>query len=98
VTQEDILVFLNAHKSEFREKFGIAKLAFFGSFAKNEATQDSDIDILVSYVNNQCDVFTHKQNFRQMLQNYFQRPVDIANEKYLKPYAKDEILHDAIYI
>jgi len=98
VKQEDILIFLSSHKSEFEDKFGIAKLALFGSFARNEETDKSDIDILVSYVANPGDVYRKKQKFREFLQNYFHRHIDIANEKYLKPFAKDDILKDAIYV
>lgn len=31
-----------------REHFGVEKIALFGSFARGEATEDSDIDIVVS--------------------------------------------------
>lgn len=31
-----------------RERFGVEKIALFGSFARDEAADDSDIDILVS--------------------------------------------------
>jgi len=94
----NILTFLQEHKSEFHTRFGIAKIALFGSFARDEATTNSDIDVLISYVDNPGDVYTNKQNFKSYLQNYFHRNVDVANEKYLKPFAKDAILKDAIYV
>ena len=94
----NILTFLQEHKSEFNTKFGIAKIALFGSFARDEATNHSDIDLLVRYVDNPGDVYTNKRNFKEFLQNYFHRNIDVANEKYLKPFVKDAILKDAIYV
>jgi len=94
----NILAFLQEHKVEFTAKFGIANIALFGSFARDEATDQSDIDLLVGYVNNPGDVYTNKRNFKKFLQDYFHRNIDIANEKYLKPFAKDAILKDAIYV
>ncbi len=94
----NILTFLQEHKAEITTKFGIAKIALFGSFARDEATDQSDIDLLISYVNNPGDVYTNKRNFKKFLQDYFHRNIDVANEKYLKPFAKDAILKDAIYV
>jgi predicted nucleotidyltransferase len=94
----NILTFLQEHKSEFNTKFGIARIALFGSFARNEATDQSDINLLVGYVNNPGDVYMNKRNFKKFLQDYFHRNIDVANEKYLKPFAKDAILRDAIYV
>ncbi len=93
-----IIAFLQEHKTEFLSNFGIAKIALFGSFARDEATEESDIDLLVTYVNNPGDVYTNKRNFKTLLHEYFDRNIDVANEKYLKPFAKDAILKDAIYV
>ncbi|MEJ2500312.1 MAG: nucleotidyltransferase family protein [Campylobacterales bacterium] len=96
--KNDIITYLNDHKEEFKNRFGIAKMALFGSFARNEADESSDIDLLVRYVNNPGDVYTNKRHLKKLLQEHFHRSVDIANEKCLKPYAKDDILKDAIYV
>lgn len=96
--RNDIISYLSDHKEEFKSRFGIATMALFGSFARNDASDKSDIDILVRYVNNPGDVYTNKRRFRALLQEHFHRSVDIANEKCLKPYAKDDILKDAIYV
>ena len=98
MTRTNILDFLQEHKAEINSNFGIAKIALFGSFARNEATDTSDIDLLVAYVNEPGDVYSKKRLFKQFLQNYFHRDVDLANEKYLKPFVKDAILKDAIYV
>ena len=47
LTREDILKILHDNKERFAEKYGVTKLGLFGSFARNEATEESDVDICV---------------------------------------------------
>jgi predicted nucleotidyltransferase len=48
--------------------------------------------------NNVSNIYDLKWNLREFLKNQFQRDVDICNSKHIKPYAKDYILKDAIYV
>ena len=98
MTQNSIIAFIKDHKQEFKEKYSIDSIALFGSFAKGQEHKDSDIDLLVTYTSNPGDVYTKKRDLKKLLQNYFHRKVDIANEKSLRPFAKDAILKDAIYV
>ncbi|TYB33016.1 MAG: hypothetical protein FXF49_08435 [Flexistipes sinusarabici] len=43
----EILRFLKQHKQELNDKFGIEEIALFGSYARNEAREDSDVDIVI---------------------------------------------------
>ncbi|TET88562.1 MAG: hypothetical protein E3J96_03120 [Sulfurovum sp.] len=47
MTKIELLSKLQSIQYELREKFGIEKIALFGSYAKDEAHQKSDIDIVV---------------------------------------------------
>ncbi len=98
MTQSYILSYLSQHKEEFFQKFGLVKLGIFGSFGRDEAREDSDIDIIIELDNNVNDIYRKKQAFKYELESYFQRKVDIAREKYLKPLAKESIMNDAIYV
>jgi len=98
LTQQNILNFLSENKLFLREQFHVVKIGIFGSFARNEQNPDSDIDILIELENNVSNVFDLKWNLREFLKNQFQRNVDICNSKHIKPYAKDYILKDAIYV
>ena len=98
LTQQNILNFLSENKLFLREQFHVVKIGIFGSFARNEQNPDSDIDILIEMENNVSNVYDLKWNFREFLKNQFQRDVDICNSKHIKPYAKDYILKDAIYV
>ncbi len=46
-TGESILGFLRTNKAYIQEHFGIEKIGLFGSYARNEQTAKSDIDILI---------------------------------------------------
>ena len=47
LTREDILQFLRDNKERFAEQYGVTKIGLFGSFARNEATEESDVDVCV---------------------------------------------------
>lgn len=98
LTQQNILNFLSENKLFLREQFHVVKIGIFGSFARNEQNPDSDIDILIEMENNVSNVYDLKWNLREFLKNQFQRDVDICNSKHIKPYAKDYILKDTIYV
>jgi predicted nucleotidyltransferase len=46
-TLQSILEKLRKHKPELQRKYPISRLGIFGSYARGEATMDSDIDIAV---------------------------------------------------
>lgn len=47
LTREDILIRLRANKRLLHDRFGVNQIGLFGSFARGEATESSDIDIVV---------------------------------------------------
>ncbi|MDH5681914.1 MAG: nucleotidyltransferase domain-containing protein [Spirochaetota bacterium] len=98
IHQEDIIHFLQENQDYFKSHFRITKIALFGSFARNEELEDSDIDLIVEFEENTKQLFEIKQELREFLGHEFQRKVDIAREKYLKPSVKQEILKEAITI
>lgn len=98
MTKSDILYYLTQHKEEFFQRFGLVKLGLFGSFGRGEGREDSDIDILIELDKDVDNVYRKKQDLKHELENYFQRKVDIAREKYLKPLARKSIMDDVTYV
>ena len=49
VGREQSLALLREHLPVLRERFGVCELTLFGSTARDEATADSDVDILVTF-------------------------------------------------
>jgi len=97
-TKKEILDFLTIHKDFLKKRYHLSKIALFGSFAKDTYTKSSDVDILIEMDSNIENIHDIKSNLKSFLSKKFNRKVDIAREKYLKPYAKKYILKDAIYV
>ncbi|MEO6626227.1 MAG: nucleotidyltransferase family protein [Burkholderiaceae bacterium] len=49
MNRDSVLQLLRAHKTALTEKFGVSRLALFGSVARDSATSRSDVDVLVSF-------------------------------------------------
>ncbi|SEV90862.1 nucleotidyltransferase family protein [Thermococcus thioreducens] len=49
VTLSEIENILRAHKEDLRRRFGVSSIAIFGSYARGEETELSDVDILVEF-------------------------------------------------
>lgn len=98
LAQADILKYLEEHKTDFHKQFKITKIGLFGSFARNEQTEGSDVDILVEFAPETSDLFEKKRRLKNLLQNVFDREVDICREKYIKPIFREQILRQAVYV
>jgi predicted nucleotidyltransferase len=94
LTTESILAFLKAHKQEFQEKYAVEKIGLFGSYAKNEAHENSDIDILVKMPSS----FDAYYDFKEYLEASFDRKVDLGLEKSIRGFVANEIQKDIIYV
>ena len=46
MTGDEVLHGLRAHKAILRKRFGVAEVALFGSFPRDQAKNKSDIDVL----------------------------------------------------
>lgn len=96
--REEILKYLSNNKELFRLQLNIVKLGLFGSFARNEQTETSDIDIIIEMPRGSNDVFEKKEMLKGLLSERFHRNVDICRERSIKPLFKEMILNDVIYV
>ena len=46
-TTKQVVEFLSSHKEDFVRQFSVKKIGIFGSYAKGEAGEESDVDIVV---------------------------------------------------
>jgi len=98
IEQSEILQYLSSNKKIISRKYNLKKIGIFGSFARNEQTAKSDLDLLVEFQENTSDLTDKKDFLRRELQSVFHIPVDICREKYIKPVFRQQILSDAIYV
>jgi predicted nucleotidyltransferase len=96
--QEDIVDYLRGRKEHFRSAHHVRRIALIGSFARNEQRLDSDLDLLVDIEKDTPNIFSIKQALRAELEDRFHRKVEIASERYLKPYYREQIHREAIYV
>ena len=98
LAQKDILTFLNNHLTYLQEEYNISKIGLIGSFAREEQTEQSDVDILFEFKLGTKDVYEKKTKLRLYLSTNFDRDVDLCREKYLKPYIRDHLNKEVIYV
>jgi predicted nucleotidyltransferase len=92
----DIIEFLTEHKGEIQEKFGATRIGLAGSYARGDATDESDIDIVVELQSeNKFRSFFYLLYY---LQDAFGKRVDLVTESSLKPLVKKTILKDILYV
>ena len=90
------LEMLSRSKPELQSRFGVTRLALFGSFARNTATSGSDIDILVAF----DGPATSNRYFgvQFYLEDLFGCPVDLVTEKALRPELSPYIEQERINV
>ncbi len=93
---EEILQYLKEYKTLKKESYSINKLGIFGSYARGEAKENSDIDIVVAF--EKADLF-NQISIMQELEKKFNKHVDvIALWKRMNPKLLSRIQRDVIYV
>jgi len=94
--RDRLLALLAQHKPLLAERFGVDKLALFGSFARGTAREDSDVDVLVSF----DGPATSKRYFgvQFYLEDLLGREVDLVTEDALRPRLRPYVERDAVAI
>ena len=49
LSRDEVLQLLRNHKPILKERFGVTEISLYGSFARDQATEDSDIDVVVKF-------------------------------------------------
>jgi len=67
VTKEIILNYLSEHKQEFENRYEIEKIGLFGSYARGDEREESDIDIFVKMKHDLLDMVGLKLQIEENL-------------------------------
>jgi predicted nucleotidyltransferase len=96
LTREDVLKILHDSKNRLAEKYGVTKLGLFGSFARNEATEESDVDICFDTAQPEPFIATHlKEEFEVILN----RSVDIIQpHRFMRALFLKRLEQEVIYV
>ncbi len=88
--------FCHYRRKSLCENYQITEIGIFGSYARGEETQASDIDILVDYQT--APTFVMLVELRDYLSQLFGLKVDIVTKNGLKPRIRERVLAETIYI
>lgn len=93
---QDCISKLSDFKCAYTQKFGITKLGIFGSVARKENTENSDIDIVVEVMEPSLKLM---YELKEALKQVFKCEVDLVRFRdSLRPLLKSNIERDAIYV
>lgn len=94
MTKRDVLERLNASRSAI-SSLGVNRLAVFGSIVRDEATDDSDVDLLVQFKPG-AKSFDRFLALAGELETILGRRVDLVTTESLSPYIGPRILAEAL--
>ncbi len=83
-------------KPELAARYGVTRLALFGSTVRNSARTDSDIDILVSFEGPATSDRYFGVQF--LLEDLLGRRVDLVTEKALRPELRPFVEREAVHV
>ena len=95
-TKRDLLTRLHKQKAEI-SRLGVARLGVFGSFARNEATAESDVDLLIEFAPGK-KTFDRFMGLAHLLEDTLQRRVELVTPESLSPYIGPHILREVEYV
>ncbi|MBS0424038.1 MAG: nucleotidyltransferase family protein [Gammaproteobacteria bacterium] len=94
--RQHVLALLTQSKPELQNRFGVTRLALFGSTVRDTANASSDVDILVAF----DGPATSQRYFgvQFYLEDLLGCPVDLVTEKALRPELRPYIEKERVYV
>jgi len=95
MNRSEALTLLREHKPTLTQRFGVLRLALFGSTARDNARESSDVDVLVAFDGPATSARYFGVQF--YLEDLLGHPVDLVTEqalrRELRPYIEKEAVH-----
>ncbi len=80
------------------EKFNVVSVFLFGSVSRSEATEASDIDLLIDFAPNSRIGLFGMARLQKIIQDTFGCKVDLVTRDALHPAMREKILREAIHV
>jgi uncharacterized protein len=93
MNRDEILKMMEENR-EVIQGFGVRRLGIFGSYARGEEREASDMDFLVEFDDATLQNYL---NLKEFLEHLFQCPVDLVFADTVKPRLKSIIFSEVIY-
>jgi predicted nucleotidyltransferase len=95
IDKDYIIEFLKQRKDFLREKYGVTKISLFGSYARGEENEESDIDFFVEM----SPDFFKRCELIEYLEQQFNRKVDVVRKhSNIRKRFLEELEKEAIYV
>ncbi len=91
-SKEDVLTRLRDQENQLRS-LGVKRLGLFGSFVRQEQTEESDVDVLVEFRPGMKS-FDSYMRIALLLEDVLQRPVELVTTEALSPHLGPRILSE----
>ncbi len=84
---------LKEHENEIKKRFNVKRIGIFGSYARGEEKETSDVDVLVEFAEPSFDNFMDLVFF---LEDLFGKEVDLVTtgglSPYIAPFVEEEVV------
>jgi uncharacterized protein len=91
----EIMEILNKNMNYMRKEFSVRKIGVFGSYVKDSANSNSDIDILVEFKEK---TFDNYMDLKFFLEDLFGKKVDLVISDTIKKRIRPSILRETQYV
>ncbi len=98
IDQAFILSVLRANRDRLRNEFGIERIGLYGSFARNEQTAKSDIDLIYHLLPDAKLPWTEKERLYRILRRKLHRKMDLVDNQVMNPIIRYYMRKDVIYV
>lgn len=99
MNQQEITQTLRNYKSELLQKYAIAEIALFGSYAKGLENSESDIDLLYQLLPQKQLGLQELHDLESFLKKILNNNrVDLVNQAFMNPLVKMDALQSVIYV
>lgn len=96
MNKDEALQLLCSHREEIVREFGVSRLALFGSTARNEADETSDVDLLVSFEGGAT--LRRYMGLSRYLESLLQRRVDLVTDQSLRQELRPSVERDVVNV
>jgi predicted nucleotidyltransferase len=96
MNRDQVLAELRSHRQEIEQRFAIKHLSVFGSAARDELREDSDIDVLIEFKGKAT--FDGYMDLKIYLETLLGRNVDLVTHDAVKPRMRPMIEQEAIHV
>ena len=95
---DKIIQKLKELKPEIERRYKVSEIGVFGSYVRDEQTENSDIDVLVSFSDDSSVTLFSFCAFENWLSDILHKKVDLVMKDSLKPRIGKQILSEVIYL